>query len=154
MGLSFPDWQGAEADIMIVSMFQAGCVPCGTGAGTSKSCSLIPGCEIAFTAPSERTWLAVMLDGWAYRATGGIVIRALVGPARSPYSSLVGHISGLKSVDFYCILLIFWAQPPVGLRFLWWPPPVGLRFLWESSPGGPKIYLPLVAGRPPNLMGI
>ncbi len=114
---------------MIVSLFWAGCVPCGAGTGASKSYSLTSSCGITFTAPSERTWLAVMLDGWAYRATGGIVIRALVGPACSPYSSLVGHISGLKSVDFYCILLTFGAQPPVGLRFLWWPPPVGLRFL-------------------------
>ena len=44
-----------------------------------------------------------------------------------------GHISGLKSVVFYCVLLTFWAQPPVGLRFLWWPPP-----------GGPKVFVRVI----------
>ena len=30
-GLKFPDRQGVEADHMIVSLFWAECVPCGTG---------------------------------------------------------------------------------------------------------------------------
>ena len=38
-GLKFPERQGVEADRMIVSSFLAGCVPCGTGTGTSKAYS-------------------------------------------------------------------------------------------------------------------
>ena len=56
-------------------------------------------------------------------------MRALVAPARSPYSSLVGQVLG-KSDDFYCTLLTFWAHPPVGLRFLYGAP---------SAPSGPKL---------------
>ena len=71
------------------------------------------------------------MDDWAHGATGRIVIRALVGPVRSPYSSLVGQVPGIKSDDFYCTLLTFWARPPVGLRFLYGAPPhpVGLSLL-------------------------
>ena len=71
------------------------------------------------------------LDDWAHGATGGIVFRALVGPARSPYSSLVGQVLGIKSDDVYRTLLTFWAHPPVGLRFLYGAPsrPVGLSLL-------------------------
>ena len=72
------------------------------------------------------------LDDWAHGATGRIVIRALVGPARSPYSSLVGQVLG-KSDDFYCTLLTFWARAPVGLRFVYSAP---------SPPSGPKLVAP------------
>ena len=71
-----------------------------------------------------------MLDGSAFGAIGGIIISDHVGHARSPYSSLVGDISGVESVVIYCILLFFGGQSPVGLRFLWWP-----------EPGGPKVLV-------------
>ena len=69
-----PDRQGVEADRMIESLFWDECVSCGTGTGTSKSYS-----------PALDKVDGGCLDGWAHGATGRIVIRAFVEPARYPY---------------------------------------------------------------------
>ena len=106
MGLSSPDWHGAEADIMSMSLVWpawAGCVLfwC-RGMGSIY--------RTIFTLPSGRIWLAVMLDGLAFGVIGRIINSALVGHARHPICISCGGTSGVKNDVFYCILLYFWAK--------------------------------------------
>ena len=124
MGLSSPDWHGAEADIMSMSLVWpawAGCVLfwC-RGMGSIY--------RTIFTLPSGRIWLAVMLDGLAFGVIGRIINSALVGHARHPICISCGGTSGVKSVVFLLYFIVFLGQSPVGLRFAWW-----------QKPGGPKI---------------